>query len=142
MPALWFHTMDGKTEQVINYYQALFENQFEVISIIPLGETPSGNAEMSYIRLFEQNFLIMTTAIEHDKFNDTFAYQIQCKDQSEIDLYWNYLTKEGAESMCGWCKDKFGLRWQVIPENMGELMSKPNAGKVLSKQTKIIIKQF
>jgi predicted 3-demethylubiquinone-9 3-methyltransferase (glyoxalase superfamily) len=44
--------------------------------------------------------------------------------------------------MCGWCIDKYGLRWQIIPNNIGELMSKPNAGKIMSKQTKIIIEEY
>ncbi|MBK7097270.1 MAG: VOC family protein [Sphingobacteriales bacterium] len=142
MPALWFHTPDGKTDQVTHYYKSLFKNDFVAEAVIPLGETPGGNAEMCYVSLFEQSILLMTTAIEHHKFNDSFAYQIFCNDQSEIDLYWNYLTKEGAESKCGWCIDKFGLRWQIIPKNMGELMNRSNAGSVLAGQTKIIIDQF
>jgi predicted 3-demethylubiquinone-9 3-methyltransferase (glyoxalase superfamily) len=67
---------------------------------------------------------------------------LNCNDQVEIDKHWNYFTKEGKESQCGWCMDKFGLRWQIIPKNMGDLMSKPNAGQVMMKQTKIIIAEY
>lgn len=141
-PALWFHTIDGKMKQVIDYYSKIFGTNFIADNAIPLGETPSGNAEMCNIKLFESVYLFMTTAHEHHTFNDTFAIMIHCKDQAEIDKYWNYFTTEGQESMCGWCMDKFGLRWQIIPENLGELMSKPNAGKVMSRQKKIVIAEY
>lgn len=141
-PALWYHTKDGKIESVIKYYKTIFKNNFKAKSTIPLGNTPSGYAEMCNIELFGNQYLIMSTAIEHHKFNDAYAIMLHCKDQTEIDKYWNYFTKEGKESMCGWCKDKFGLRWQIIPKNMNKLMSKPGATEVMMKQKKIIIKEY
>jgi predicted 3-demethylubiquinone-9 3-methyltransferase (glyoxalase superfamily) len=141
-PALWYHTSDGKVKQVTDYYSKIFGDNFTTANPIPLGETPSGYAEMCNIDFFGNRYLIMATAKEHNQFNDTFAIMLHCKNQDEIDKYWNYFTNEGKESMCGWCSDKFGLRWQVIPENLGELMSKPNAGKVMSKQSKIIIEEY
>lgn len=141
-PALWYHTNDGKMKHVINYYKAIFGNDFDAGTEIPLGETPSGYTEMCNIKLFGQEYFFMTTAIEHHKFNDSFAIMIHCDDQNEIDKFWNYFTNEGKESMCGWCMDKFGMRWQIIPKNMGELMSRPNAGEVMMKQKKIIIAEY
>ena len=87
-------------------------------------------------------YMIMSTAKEHHSFNDSVAFMIHCNDQQEIDQYWNYFTREGKPSMCGWCNDKFGLRWQIIPKNMGELMSKPNAKQVMYAQSKIIIEEY
>lgn len=141
-PALWFHTIDGKSKHLITYYKNVFEDNFIATNIIPLDETPSGYAEMCTVTIFGQKYMMMSTAIEHHSFNDTFAIIIHCSDQQEIDQYWNYFTKEGKESQCGWCSDKFGLRWQIIPANMGELMNKPNAGSVMMKQTKIIIDEY
>ncbi len=140
--ALWFHTEDGKMKHVTDYYSKIFENQFIADKTTSLGETPSGYAEMCSVKLFGNSYLLMTTATEHHPFNDSFAIMIHCKDQDEIDKFWNYFTQEGKESMCGWCNDKFGLRWQVIPENMGELMSKPNSWKVMMNQKKIVIKEY
>jgi predicted 3-demethylubiquinone-9 3-methyltransferase (glyoxalase superfamily) len=140
--ALWFNAEDGKSEHVITYYKNIFGDNFEAKNSIPLGETPSGYAEMCNIKIFDKDYLIMTTAIEHHKFNDTFAIMIHCDNQQEIDKYWNYFTEDGKESQCGWCNDKFGLRWQIIPNNMRELMMKPNAGSVMMKQTKIIIDEY
>ena len=62
-------------------------------------------------------------------FNEAVSFVIPCKDQAEIDHYWYKLTADGGqESMCGWCKDKFGLSWQVVPVMLGELMSDPQKG--------------
>lgn len=141
-PALWFHSKDGKMKHVNDYYQKIFENNFIAGNTIPLGETPGGYSEMSNSSFFGNTYMLMTTSKEHHKFNDSFAIILNCDDQNEIDKYWNYFTNEGKESMCGWCQDKFGLRWQIIPKNMGELMSKPTSGEVMMKQTKIIIAEY
>jgi len=64
------------------------------------------------------------------KFTEAVSFVIPCKDQSEIDYYWSKLTANGGEeSMCGWLKDKFGLSWQVIPANIGELLFDPDPEK-------------
>jgi predicted 3-demethylubiquinone-9 3-methyltransferase (glyoxalase superfamily) len=64
------------------------------------------------------------------KFNEAVSFVITCKDQQEIDYFWYKLISDGgSEGNCGWCKDKFGLSWQVIPSILGELMSHPEKGK-------------
>ncbi len=141
-PAFWYHTKDGKAQEVIDYYSEIFENNFKAESPISLGKTPSGYTELCNVKIFDNPYFLMTTALEHQKFNDSFSLMVHCEDQIEIDKFWNYFTKDGKESMCGWCIDKYGLRWQIIPKNIGELMSKPNAGQVMSKQTKIIIEEY
>lgn len=141
-PSLWFHNHDGKLNAVIDYYTTIFKDNFKASNPIPLGDTPSGNAEMCNIVLFENPYWIMSTAKVHQPFNDSFALIIHCNGQDEINYYWDYFTKEGKASMCGWCSDKFGLRWQIIPDNMGQLMAKPNARLVMSKQSKIIIEEY
>jgi predicted 3-demethylubiquinone-9 3-methyltransferase (glyoxalase superfamily) len=59
----------------------------------------------------------MCTEKEHHRFNDAVSFTLYCEDQSEIDIYWNYFTKEGKEVQCGWCTDRYDLRWQIIPKN-------------------------
>ncbi len=64
------------------------------------------------------------------KFNEAVSFVISCKDQEEIDYYWNNLIANGgSEGNCGWCKDKYGLSWQVVPAILGELMSNPDKGQ-------------
>jgi predicted 3-demethylubiquinone-9 3-methyltransferase (glyoxalase superfamily) len=64
------------------------------------------------------------------KFNEAVSFVISCNDQEEIDYYWNNLIANGgSEGNCGWCKDKYGLSWQVVPAILGELMSNPDKGQ-------------
>ena len=64
------------------------------------------------------------------KFNEAVSFVIPCKDQEEIDRYWTALTADGGkEGRCGWCIDKFGLSWQVVPTILGELLSDPEKGQ-------------
>mgnify|MGYP003543244266 FL=1 len=76
------------------------------------------------------------------KFNESVSFSIACKDQEEIDYFWERLSKVPESEQCGWCKDQFGLSWQIVPENMGELMKKPDAFKVLMQQHKIVISEY
>jgi predicted 3-demethylubiquinone-9 3-methyltransferase (glyoxalase superfamily) len=142
IPSLWYSTSSGNISNVVEYYKNIFDKDFEEGNIIPLGQTPSGNTEMCEVKIFGQKYSLMSTEKEHHHFNDALAFTINCEDQNEIDKYWNYFTQEGQAVQCGWCIDKFGLRWQVLPNNFGELMSKPNSWEVMMKQKKIIIEEY
>ncbi len=142
VPCLWFNTEGGRIAAVNTYYKSIFEENFQAGPVTPLGETPSGNTEMCEVYIFDKKYTFMSTAIKHQSFNDALAFAIYCEDQNEIDNYWNYFTLEGEEVQCGWCIDKFGLRWQVLPENLGILMSKPNSFEIMMKQKKIIIEEY
>ena len=78
-------------------------------------------------------------------FNESVSFVVNCDTQDEIDYYWNNLISGGGnESRCGWLKDKFGISWQVVPSNLGTLMSDPVRGarvmQELLKMNKLIIK--
>jgi predicted 3-demethylubiquinone-9 3-methyltransferase (glyoxalase superfamily) len=60
------------------------------------------------------------------KFDEAVSFLINCKDQDEVDYYWEKLSEGGSEGPCGWVKDKFGLSWQVVPEGMEELFADPD----------------
>ncbi len=142
IPSLWFSTDKGKISKVVEYYKYIFGVNFEEVYIMTLGETPSGNTEMCQVKIFGQKYSFMNTEKEHHQFNDALAFTINCDDQNEIDKFWNYFIQDGEEVQCGWCIDKYGLRWQVLPTNFGELMSKPNAWEVMMKQKKIVIEEY
>jgi len=139
---LWFYSEEASMANVTEYYKTIFGENFQAGKIIPLGITPSGKTEMCEVIIFEKKYNLMITANEHHPFNDAIAFAINCEDQNEIDKYWNYFIHDGKEVQCGWCIDKFGLRWQVLPKNMGALMSKPNSFEVMMKQKKIIIEEY
>ncbi len=79
------------------------------------------------------------------KFTEAISFVVSCKDQEEVDHYWNKLTEGGQEVQCGWLKDKYGLSWQIVPRQMGELMSGTKSGKVMQamlQMKKIDIKKL
>jgi predicted 3-demethylubiquinone-9 3-methyltransferase (glyoxalase superfamily) len=66
------------------------------------------------------------------KFNEGVSIVVECSNQQEIDHYWNKLTEGGKESRCGWLVDKYGVSWQIIPNNIGSLMTDPTrSGRVM-----------
>jgi predicted 3-demethylubiquinone-9 3-methyltransferase (glyoxalase superfamily) len=142
VPCLWFCTEGGNISKLIEYYKNIFGKDFQNGTIFPLGETPTGNTEICEVHIFGQIYMLMTTANEHHPLNDAMSLMINCEDQNEIDKYWNYFTQEGEESQCGWCIDKYGLRWQVLPKNFDELMGKPNSFEVMMQQKKIVIEEY
>jgi len=142
IPSLWFSADSGNISKIVEYYKNIFGNNFEEGDIISLGRTPSGNTELCEVKIFGQKYSLLNTEKEHHPFNDASTFTINCEDQQEIDKYWNYFTHDGEESQCGWCIDKYGLRWQVVPENLKELMNKPNAWEIMSKQKKIVIGEY
>ena len=79
-------------------------------------------------------------------FNEAVSFVVECDTQDEIDQYWNALTEGGAESMCGWLKDRFGVSWQIIPRALGKLVSDPERGarvmQALMKMKKLDLQQL
>ncbi|MEZ5071276.1 MAG: VOC family protein [Bacteroidales bacterium] len=141
-PCIWLSADQGRLEGVLVYYKSVFGNDLQEGSITSLGEGPSGYAELCEVLIFGQRYTLMCTEKEHHSLNDAFSMIIHCDDQKEIDHFWDYFTREGMESQCGWCIDKYGLRWQVVPKNLGELMSRPNSFQVMMNQTRIIIAEY
>jgi predicted 3-demethylubiquinone-9 3-methyltransferase (glyoxalase superfamily) len=139
---IWFSADGGKISKVVAYYKKIFGKDFSKGQRIPLGETPSGYTEMCEALIFGQKYILMSTEEEHHPLNDAISFIIHCDNQNEIDKFWNYFTAEGEESQCGWCIDKYGLRWQVIPKNLDELMAKSNAYEIMMKQKKIVIAEY
>lgn len=115
-PCLWFN---NEAEAAAKYYCSIFENS-KVLSTNPI------------VTMFELNgktFMALNGGPMFT-FNESVSFVINCKDQAEIDHYWNSLTADGgSESMCGWCKDKYGVSWQVVPEILGQLMNNPEKGQ-------------
>jgi predicted 3-demethylubiquinone-9 3-methyltransferase (glyoxalase superfamily) len=97
---------------------------------------------MCEVHVFGQKYVMMSTAKKHHPLNDSISLMIQCENQNEIDKYWNYFTLEGRESQCGWCMDKYGLRWQVLPVHLEALLCKQNSSEIMMKQKKFVISEY
>jgi len=80
-------------------------------------------------RLFGQPFFAMAAG-EHDPFNDAVSFRVNCRTQKEVDSYWGALLKSGGKELaCGWIHDKYGVRWQITPVVLMEMMVDRNKEK-------------
>jgi predicted 3-demethylubiquinone-9 3-methyltransferase (glyoxalase superfamily) len=114
-PFLWF---DTQAEDAMNFYVSVFKNS-KVLGVTP---GPNGRASSVSFELEGQEFIGFNAGPEF-KFNESISFFVDCKDQDEVDYFWNKLIADGGEeSQCGWLKDKFGLSWQIVPKQLGELM--------------------
>lgn len=118
-PHLWF---DKEAKQAAEYYVSVFPDS-KINSIKTLRNTPSGDADLVSFELNRQPFMAISAG-PYFKFNEAVSFMVSCKDQKEIDYYWEKLSADPKAEQCGWCKDKFGLSWQVVPAAMAEMMAK------------------
>ncbi len=138
-PFLWYE--NGDALAVAKYYKEIFKDNVEIVDESELDNTPSGNVSVVTIKIFGLTMRIMSAG-KHHSFNDSISFEIKCKDQTEIDLYWDKIIKEGSEQQCGWCIDKYGLRWQIIPDNLGEYLGQEGGMEKMLKMKKIVIEDF
>ncbi len=125
-PNLWF---DGNAEEAANFYVDVFDDgRITKVSHYPEGSESAGKVVTVEWELNGQTFIGINGGPQF-KFDEAVSFMITCKDQAEVDYYWERLTDGGAESKCGWLSDRFGLSWQVVPEGIEELFSDPDRTK-------------
>ena len=115
-PFLWF---DGQAEEAMNHYLAIFKNA-KVVSVSRRGET--GPVFSCTFELEGQRFMALNGGPMF-KFTEAISLFVSCETQAEVDELWSKLSAGGAQSRCGWLKDKFGLSWQIIPKVLGDLLA-------------------
>jgi predicted 3-demethylubiquinone-9 3-methyltransferase (glyoxalase superfamily) len=117
---LWF---DGQAEEAADYYVSLFDDA-KILSITkyPEGTQQAGETLTVEWELEGQRFVAINGGPQF-KFNEAISLQIECKDQEEIDYFWEKLGEGGEEGPCGWIRDRYGLSWQVTPAGMDRLFS-------------------
>ena len=138
---LWF---DTRGEEAANFYTSIFPNSsIEGVTPYPEGERKGQTMTVDFV-LNGQKFVALNGGSDFT-FNEAISFQIPCRDQAEVDRYWETLCEGGEEGPCGWLKDKFGLSWQVVPDRLSELLSSSNAdtaesvAKALYSMKKIVI---
>lgn len=144
-PCLWFH---DNAEEAMNYYVDLFPgSHIDGIERYPdesldehfqgmAGKVINGRFNLSGVPF------ICLDGGPAFTFNEAVSFTVQCADQAEIDRYWQALSAVPESEQCGWCKDKFGVSWQILPANLGELMNGPEAVQALMGMKKIVIADF
>ncbi len=133
-PFLWF---EKEADEAMKFYASLFADA----EIIDEQRLPDGSLMTGTIRLAGQTIMVLNGRPESQKFTEAFSLFVSCADQAEVDRLWSALTADGgAESMCGWLKDRFGLSWQIIPTAMMEMFGAPDreaAGRAMQSMMKM-----
>lgn len=135
VPSLWF---DKETEEAVNFYVDVFNTSphkrqdSKIISIaryeqgmeVPGAEQMEGKVLTAIFELSGQRFMALDGGPIF-KFNESVSFYVECEDQDEVDHFWNNLSAVPESEQCGWLKDKFGLSWQIVPKQLGELLGSP-----------------
>ena len=143
-PTLMFtQKTNGLCEEALSYYNSIFKN-FQLQGVMHYADGDmKGLVQHTQFIANNFTFMAMDGGLSHNfAFNEGLSFVISCENQDEIDYYWNAFTNEGAESQCGWCKDKYGVSWQIIPKNIHALLQSERANQELMKMKKIIIKDL
>ena len=118
----------GKAKEASEYYLSIFNNSKRgLITYYPAGMEPDkeGNVMFTDFKLENQWFAAMDSGHKHDfAFNESVSFIVNCDSQKEIDYYWERLSAFPESEQCGWLKDKFGVSWQIVPNQMNEMMEK------------------
>ena len=147
-PNLWFN---GNAKEAVDFYLTVFKNSKILSTEYYPESTEDGLADFQKDLAGE----VLTIEFELDgvrfaainagpefSFTEAVSFAIACEDQAEIDYFWERLSSVPEAEQCGWCKDKYGLSWQVVPSNLEDLMQKPKAFKTMMQQKKIVIAEY
>ncbi|MBN3580993.1 VOC family protein [Algoriphagus aestuarii] len=133
IPCLMFSDSNfGKAEEAINFYLKTFEDSSLEFAAKYGKEHGDQEGKVMHAQFFLRGklFAAMDSSVVHGfNFNEGLSLVVNCESQQQIDTYWEMLTENGAESMCGWLKDQYGVSWQIVPAILGKLMSDPKKGK-------------
>jgi predicted 3-demethylubiquinone-9 3-methyltransferase (glyoxalase superfamily) len=131
-PFLWF---DSNAEEAVDFYVSVFKNARRL--------SPRTDTRPMTVT-FEIEGLVFTALNGGPmfKFNESVSFVVRCDSQEEVDYYWSRLTESGAESQCGWLKDRFGLSWQIVPARLPELIKNPNAMQAMLQMKKLNIAEL
>jgi predicted 3-demethylubiquinone-9 3-methyltransferase (glyoxalase superfamily) len=119
-PFLWF---DDQAESAAQFYVSVFPNS-RITRVARYGEAGPGAAGSVMTVEFELDGqrVVALNGGPQFKFSEAVSLVVNCRDQAEIDLYWDRLGEGGEPGPCGWLKDRFGFSWQIVPENIEALL--------------------
>ncbi len=126
-PSLWF---DHNLEEAATFYTSVFPNSHieSLNRTTDAGPGEPGSVLSGSFVLDGTRFIGINGGPQFP-FSEAVSFTIGCKDQGEVDYYWDRLTEGGEESQCGWCKDRYGLSWQIVPGRLYELIGDPDPAR-------------
>ncbi|WP_205697896.1 VOC family protein [Conexibacter sp. SYSU D00693] len=121
-PNLWF---DGNAEEAAEFYVSVFKDaRITGKTHYPAGSPGTKGSVMTVSWELDGHKFVGINGGPQFKFNEAISFEVHCADQAEVDFYWERLTADGGkEGPCGWCTDRFGVSWQVVPAGMDELFA-------------------
>ena len=135
-PCFWM----ADIESAVKYYSEVFKTNGTITA-----RYPDGRPLTAHVDILGTTFMLLGDQTKL-KPNDSVSFTIDCKDQAEVDYYWNHFVGDGGEeSMCGWCKDKYGYSWQVTPDVMNRTVGgsdpagRARAFEAMMKMRKLIV---
>lgn len=144
-PCLWFA---GQAREAMQYYIETFPDS----RIISIDQYPDESLDEHFTgmsgKVLNGRFNLNGTEFTcldggpAFTFNEAISFVVSCADQVEIDALWSRLSHVPEAEQCGWCKDRFGISWQIIPANMGELLQRPEQVQTMMRQKKICIAEL
>jgi len=147
MPALLFGgRSQNRAREALDHYLDVFADA-ELGALVPYelptGPAVPGSVLFSDFRIGEQWFVAMDAGVEMaTDFDCGVSLEVDCEDQTEIDALWEALSAVPEAEQCGWLADRFGVSWQIVPRNMGELMERPGAFARMLQMKKLVIADF
>ncbi len=127
-PCLWFR---NEAEEAVDFYVSIFPDakKGNVLRSGESGPGPAGSVIMVEFELAGQAFQALNGNME-DPFNNAISLSVDCKDQAEVDYYWDRLIGDrGKEIACSWLKDRYGVSWQIVPAILPKLLRDPDKTK-------------
>jgi predicted 3-demethylubiquinone-9 3-methyltransferase (glyoxalase superfamily) len=130
-PFLWF---DNQAEEAVKFYTSIFKNSRigKITRYDEAGEKASGRRAGSVMtvefQLEGQEFVALNGGPQF-KFTEAVSFVVNCATQAELDRFWKKLSAGGKEVQCGWLKDKFGVSWQIVPKELGGMLSAKDGAK-------------
>ena len=134
-PFLWFNS---NAEEAAMFYLDVFPGARKLDEMRSRGVDPWPEGEIATITIeLEGQEMVFLNGGPAYQLNPAFSFVIRCDNQKEIDSYWSKLIEGGKSMACGWLTDRFGLCWQVVPHNIGELVAHPRAMQAMMGMTKL-----
>ncbi|MCC6710774.1 MAG: VOC family protein [Candidatus Pacebacteria bacterium] len=145
VPNLWF---SRNASEAVDFYTSVFKDS-KILNTVYYPAEGLADFQQEFAGKvltidFELNGQVFTAINAGDefKFTEAISLAVFCKDQAEIDYYWSKLSAHPENEQCGWCKDKYGLSWQIVPENIEQLMKTAGAFEIMMQQKKIVIADY
>jgi predicted 3-demethylubiquinone-9 3-methyltransferase (glyoxalase superfamily) len=141
VPFLWYAK---DAEEAARFYATVFPDS-HVDKVTPLATDspsgPGGSVRVVEFTLLGQSFAAMTAGPHHD-FNDAISLMVRCDTQAELDRYWDAILENGGKPQaCGWINDKYGVRWQIVPSGLVDMVTDPDKTKA-KRVTKEMMSQI